>query len=91
MFEKIIQITATGSKVEYQSIGIYCDNCRTEIHVGRDHRKAFRQVICKCRWQLIHERELPRDNAEWRRFWWPWHWRNLPEAEPVTRNFGPEE
>ena len=72
MFEKVIQITATGSKVEYSPIGQFCDNCHAEIHVGQDHRKSFRQVICKCRWQLVHEAEMPQTFAEWVRFWRPW-------------------
>jgi len=72
MFEKVIQITASGSRVQYSPIGHYCDNCHAEIYVGQDHRKAFRQVICKCRWQLVHEGEMPQTFAEWARFWRPW-------------------
>jgi hypothetical protein len=66
MFEKVIQITATGSRVQYSPIGHYCDNCHAEIYVGQDHRKAFRQVICKCRWQLVHEGAMPQTFASGR-------------------------
>ena len=56
---------------------LYCDNCHAEIHVGQDHRKSFRNVICKCRWQLVHMRELPRNSFQWELFWRPW--RSEPE------------
>jgi hypothetical protein len=77
MFEKVIQITSSGSRIGYSPIGLYCDNCHAEIHVGQDHRKSFWNVICKCRWQLVHVRELPRDSFQWELFWRPW--RSEPE------------
>jgi hypothetical protein len=81
---KVIQVHGRQA-VAYSPIGHYCESCGTEIHVGVEHlttsskpkildknRTPIRHVVCKCRWQRVHIRDLPKSARQWISFWRPW-------------------
>ena len=80
----VIQVNGRHA-VTYGPIGHYCEACGFEIHVGVEHlashsklrisekeRSPYRHVQCKCRWQRVHIRDLPKTTGQWMSFWRPW-------------------
>jgi len=82
--DRVIQVS-DRAKVTYSPIGYHCKNCGIEIHIGTEDvshtskpkyseyaGSPFRHVICKCRWQRVHVRDLPKTGKQWISFWRPW-------------------